>query len=70
MIRTYVLPLLAVAGVVFALWTVVTSGEPIPAPPPVAQPSQAPFASFVAGAGIIEASTPRTSPWGRRSPGL
>jgi len=57
MIRKYVLPLLAVTGVAFALWTVVTSSQPIPAAPPVAQPSQAPFASFVAGAGIIEAST-------------
>jgi HlyD family secretion protein len=57
MIRKYVLPLLALTGVAFALWTVVTSSQPIPAAPPVAQPSQAPFASFVAGAGIIEAST-------------
>jgi HlyD family secretion protein len=57
MIRKYVLPLLAVTGVAFALWIVVTSSQPIPAAPPVAQPSQAPFASFVAGAGIIEAST-------------
>jgi HlyD family secretion protein len=57
MIRKYVLPLLAVTGVAFALWTVVTSSQPIPAAPPVAQPSQAPFASFVAGVGIIEAST-------------
>jgi HlyD family secretion protein len=43
--------------VTFAVWTVVTSGQPIPTAPPVAQPSQAPFGSFVAGAGIIEAST-------------
>jgi HlyD family secretion protein len=57
MIRKYVLPLLAVTGVAFALWTVVSSSQPIPAAPPVAQPAQAPFASFVAGAGIIEAST-------------
>src|SRR5688572_5182323 len=57
MIRKYVLPVFAVIGVAFALWTVVTRSQPIPAAPPVAQPSQAPFASFVAGAGIIEAST-------------
>jgi HlyD family secretion protein len=57
MIRKYVLPLLAVTGVAFALWTVVSSSQPIPVAPPVAQPAQAPFASFVAGAGIIEAST-------------
>jgi HlyD family secretion protein len=57
MIRKYLLPLLAVGGVTFAIWTVVTSNQPIPAAPPVAQPAQAPFESFVAGAGIIEAST-------------
>jgi multidrug efflux pump subunit AcrA (membrane-fusion protein) len=57
MIRKYVLPFLAVTGVAFALWTVVTSSQPIPAAPPVTQPAQAPFASFVAGAGILEAST-------------
>jgi HlyD family secretion protein len=57
MIRKFLLPLLAVGGVTFAIWTVVTSSQPIPPAPPVAQPSQAPFASFVAGAGIIEAST-------------
>jgi HlyD family secretion protein len=57
MLRKYLLPLLAVGGVTFAIWTVVTSSQPIPAATPVAQPSQAPFGSFVAGAGIIEAST-------------
>jgi HlyD family secretion protein len=57
MIRKFLLPLLAVGGLTFALWTVVMSNQPTPAAPPVAQPSQAPFASFVAGAGIIEAST-------------
>jgi HlyD family secretion protein len=57
MLRKYLLPLLAVGGVTFAIWTVVASSQPTPAAPPVAQPSQAPFGSFVAGAGIIEAST-------------
>jgi HlyD family secretion protein len=57
MIRKYLLPLLAVAGIAFAIWTVVTSSRPIPEATPVAPPSSAPFTSFVAGAGIIEAST-------------
>jgi HlyD family secretion protein len=57
MIRKYVLPLLAVLGVVFALWTVASSSRPVPAAEPVAQPAAAPFPSFVAGAGLIEAST-------------
>jgi HlyD family secretion protein len=57
MIRKFLLPLLAIGGVLFAVWTVVMSTQPTPAAPPVAQPAQAPFASFIAGAGIIEAST-------------
>jgi HlyD family secretion protein len=57
MIRKYFLPLLAVIGVVFASWTVVSSSRPVPAAEPVAQPAAAPFQSFVAGTGLIEAST-------------
>ena len=57
MIRKYLLPLLAVVGVVFAIWTVVTGSRPVPAAPPVTQPSPPPFASYVAGSGIIEPST-------------
>ena len=57
MIRKFLLPFLAIGGVIFAVWTVITSTQPTPAAPPVAQPSPAPFASFIAGAGIIEAST-------------
>jgi HlyD family secretion protein len=57
MLRRYFLPLLAVVGVAFAIWTVVTGSRPTPAAPPVVPPAQAPFASYVAGSGIIEAST-------------
>ena len=57
MIRRYFLPLLAVVGVAFAIWTVVTGSRPVPAAPPVVPPAQAPFASYVAGSGIIEANT-------------
>ena len=57
MLRRYVLPLLAVVGVAFATWTVVTGSRPVPAAPPLVPPAQAPFASYVAGSGIIEAST-------------
>jgi len=57
MIRRYFLPLLAVVGVAFAIWTVVTGSRPVPAAPPVVPPAQASFASYVAGSGIIEAST-------------
>lgn len=55
MIRKYVLPLLAILGVVFAVWTVKKGAQAVPPAQPVAQPSVAPFAHNVAGAGIVEA---------------
>lgn len=57
MIRKYVLPMVAVAGLVFAIYVVAQGAKPVPAAPPVAQPAIAPYQSYVAGAGIIEAST-------------
>src|SRR5262245_14409829 len=57
MIHKYVTPILAVAGVGFGLATVLNGNKVIPPAPPVAEPSQAPYASFVAGSGIVEAST-------------
>jgi HlyD family secretion protein len=57
MIRKYVLPLIAALGVLFAVRTVVSGNQPAPVAPPVAEPARAPFASYVAGAGIVEAST-------------
>lgn len=57
MIRTYVLPLLAVCGLVFAIHSVVTASKPTPVALPVAEPAQAPFPSFIAGSGLIEART-------------
>jgi RND family efflux transporter MFP subunit len=57
MIRKYVLPVVAVIGLVFAIATVVRGNQPTPVAEPVAQPARAPFETFVAGSGIIEAST-------------
>lgn len=57
MIRKYVLPLIAAFGLAFAIVNVVRGSQPVPAAPPVAEPAKAPFATYVAGAGIIEAST-------------
>lgn len=57
MIRTLLIPLLAVCGVVFAAVTVVRGSKPPPATPPVIEPPSAPFETFVAGAGIIEPSS-------------
>jgi multidrug efflux pump subunit AcrA (membrane-fusion protein) len=55
MIRKFLLPILAVAGVAFAIFTVVKGNRPTPIAPAAAEPSQAPFAYYVAGAGIVEA---------------
>src|SRR5579863_3578712 len=57
MIRKYLLPVLAVIGVALAVIAVLHGNQPAPTVPPVAQPAKAPFASYVAGAGIVEAST-------------
>jgi HlyD family secretion protein len=57
MIRKYVLFLGAVAGLGFAIWLVALTSKPVPAAQPVTHPSEAPFDSYVAGSGIIEAST-------------
>src|ERR1700728_4410011 len=55
MVRKIFLPFLAVVGVIFAVYTVVSGSRPSPVAPPAAEPSQAPFANYVAGAGIVEA---------------
>src|SRR5215212_81807 len=54
MIRKYLLPILAVAGVFFAIYVVRAGSKPVPASQPVAQPAAAPFRSYIAGAGIVE----------------
>lgn len=51
----YTLPILAAVGFFFAIYTVVNSNKPIPVAPAVAPPASAPFKSFIAGAGIVEA---------------
>jgi RND family efflux transporter MFP subunit len=57
MFRKVVLPGLAVLGVVFAIYSVVTGQRQLPPAQPVTQPAQPQFDSYVAGAGIVEAST-------------
>jgi multidrug efflux pump subunit AcrA (membrane-fusion protein) len=57
MARKLLLPALAVLGVVVALMTVRAASRPIPSAAPVAQPAQPPFRLYVAGAGIVEASS-------------
>jgi HlyD family secretion protein len=57
MIRTILIPLLAILGIVFAAYTVVRGSVPPTAPEPVIEPPRPPFSAFVAGAGLIEASS-------------
>jgi HlyD family secretion protein len=57
MFRTILLPLLAIAGIVFAAVTVVKGSIPPAAQPPVVEPPTAPYETFVAGSGLIEASS-------------
>ncbi len=63
------LPIIAVAGAIFAVIFVHAGNRPVPATQPVADPAQAPFASYVAGAGIVEAST-ENIPVGTLVPGV
>jgi multidrug efflux pump subunit AcrA (membrane-fusion protein) len=57
MFTRYILPILAIAGVVWAVLFVRAGSKPIPASQPVAEPAHAPFESYIAGAGLVEAST-------------
>lgn len=52
--RAYLLPALALLGVVIAIIAVVDTNRPVAVKPPAVAPAQAPFASYVAGAGITE----------------
>jgi RND family efflux transporter MFP subunit len=57
MIRKVVLPSLAVAGLGAAIITVVIGSKATVPAPAVADPAQPPYRAFVAGSGIVEAST-------------
>jgi HlyD family secretion protein len=55
--RKWLLPLVAIIGIVFALFMVAKTTKPTPKPNVTVEPAKAPFASYVSGAGLIEAST-------------
>ena len=57
MLTKILLPLLALAGVIFAVYTVRAGSKEVVPAEPVAPPATGPFDSYVAGAGIVEAST-------------
>ena len=53
----YLLPLLAIVGLLFAGYTVINGNKPMPVAPAVTEPASAPFTAFIAGAGIVEAQS-------------
>jgi len=57
MFRKYALPILAAAGILFGVQTVIRGNKPVPIAQPVSPPAEAPFQSFIAGAGIVEAKS-------------
>jgi HlyD family secretion protein len=57
----FVLPLLAIVGFLFATYTVVNGSKSTPVAPAVAEPASAPYKTFIAGAGIIEAKSQNIS---------
>ena len=61
MLRKYIVPLLALAGGVFAVVTVLRGDKARPPVPPVSDPPRSPYRSSVAGSGIVEASTENIS---------
>ena len=50
------LPIVAILGLIFAVRAVISANQPVVPAPPVARPAAAPFASYVAGAGIVESA--------------
>ncbi len=57
LVRKYVIPLLAVAGVGLAVYTVRSENKVVEPAAPAAPPASSPYQSPVAGAGIVESST-------------
>jgi HlyD family secretion protein len=69
MFRNYIIPLVALAGVGFAVFTVVRGDKTPPPVPPVSEAPQSPHHASVAGSGLVEASTENIS-IGTQIPGI
>ncbi len=69
MFRKYVIPVLSVAGLVFAIWMVKQAAKPVPAGVPISDPPRSSFAKKISGSGIVEAST-RNISIGSHVPGI
>lgn len=55
--RRWLLPALGLIGILFGVFMVTATTKPIPKAKMIVEPSKAPFASYVSGSGLIEAST-------------
>lgn len=69
MIRKYLLPVLAIAGLAFAIWTTIQGAKIQPPSKPVTEPPRSPFTTKISGSGIVEAST-RNISIGSHVPGI
>lgn len=69
MVRRYMIPVLAIVGVLFALWMVRQGSRPVIHAEPVADPPRVEFANRISGTGIVEAST-RNISIGAHIPGI
>ncbi|MGQ9646001.1 MAG: HlyD family secretion protein [Thermodesulfobacteriota bacterium] len=69
MVRKYLLPALAIAGLAFAIWTTIQGAKTQPPSRPVTEPPRSPFPSKISGSGIVEAST-RNISIGSHVPGI
>lgn len=54
---SHILPVLAIAGLAFAAFMIVSSNQPLPIAAAAAEPAASPYQSFIAGAGIVEAKS-------------
>jgi HlyD family secretion protein len=57
MLRKYILPLVAFLGICLAIFIAAHANKTLPPAAPVSAAPEAPYRSFVAGAGLIEANT-------------
>jgi len=69
MIRKYLLPVLAIAGLAFAIWTTIQGAKTQPPARPVSDPPRSPYANKISGSGMVEAST-RNISIGSHLPGI
>jgi RND family efflux transporter MFP subunit len=69
MFRKYILPLIALLGIALSIFIVARGHKTLPPAAPVSAAPEAPYRSFVAGTGIIEANTENISV-GTQIPGI